>query len=102
VRRKTVDSSAGASAVFHFSPTFDALVELVGARYEGVMPDGSIESTRVVFLNPGVRVAFNRPSGLQIVPGIAYTVGVGPSSDFRAFFLYLSFEHPLPWLRKQL
>jgi hypothetical protein len=49
-----------------------------------------------------VRFAINRPSGLQIVPGIAYTIGVGPSSGSRAIFLYLSFEHPLRWLKKRL
>jgi hypothetical protein len=102
VRRDTLDSNAGASAVVHLSEGFDTLVELVGARLQGVQPDGSIERTRVLFLNPGVRFAINRPSGLQIVPGLAYTIGVGPSSGIRAIFLYLSFEHPLPWLKKQL
>jgi hypothetical protein len=55
-----------------------------------------------MLLNPGVRFAINRPSGLQIVPGIAYTIGVGPSNGRRAIFLYLSFEHPLRWLKKHL
>jgi hypothetical protein len=102
VRRDTLDSSAGGSVVVQLSESFNALVEVVGARLQGVRPDGSIESTRVLFLNPGVRFAINRPSGLQIVPGLAYTIGVGPSSGSRAIFLYLSFEHPLPWLKKQL
>jgi hypothetical protein len=102
VRRATLDTSAGGSAVLHVSSTFDTFVELVGARIESVRPDGSIETARAVFLNPGVRIAFNRPSGLQIVPGIAYTIGLGPSSGSRAIFLYLSFEHPLPWLKKHL
>ncbi len=102
VRRATVDTSAGASAVIHVSSTLDTFVEVFGARVQSVQPDGSIQSTRVMFLNPGVRFAINRPSGLQIVPGIAYTIGVGPSSGSRAIFLYLSFEHPLRWLKKRL
>ena len=102
VWRSTLDSSFGASVVFQVSGTFNPLVELFGARLEGVQPDGSIESTRVMFVNPGVRFAINRPSGLQIVPGVAYTIGVGPSSGTRAILLYLSFEHPLPWLKKRL
>jgi hypothetical protein len=38
--------------------------------------------------------AFDFRSGLQIVPGAAYTIGLGPSDGARALFLYLSFEHP--------
>ena len=34
---------------------------------------------QAMLLNPGVRVGFDFESGLQIVPGVAYTVGVGPS-----------------------
>ena len=47
-----------------------------------------------VFLNPGVRWAFNFDSGLQIVPGIAYTVGLADADGADGLFLYLSFEHP--------
>ena len=100
VRRDTLDSNAGASAVFHVNNRFNPLVELVGARLEAVRPDGSIETTHTVFVNPGVRMAFNRPSGLQIVPGLAYTIGIGPSSGSRAILLYLSFEHPLRTLQR--
>ena len=32
-------------------------------------------------------------SGLQIVPGIAFRIGVGPSGGQHALFLYLSLEH---------
>jgi hypothetical protein len=102
VHRATLDTSAGGSVVFHVSSTFDTFVELLGTRIEAVRPDGSIGTVRAVFLNPGVRIAFNRPSGLQIVPGLAYTVGIGPSSGSRAVFLYLSFEHPLECLKKHL
>jgi hypothetical protein len=41
-----------------------------------------------------VRLAVNRPGGLQIVPGIAVPIGVGPSRGDVAVILYLSFEHP--------
>ena len=46
----------------------------------------------VVFLNPGVRWAFDA-GDLQVVPGLAYTIAVGPGAS-DALFLYLSFEHP--------
>ncbi|HEX6573807.1 MAG TPA: hypothetical protein VF042_02460 [Gemmatimonadaceae bacterium] len=45
-------------------------------------------------LSPGFRAAINFASGLQIVPGIAVPVGIGPSSGSRGVFAYLSIEHP--------
>jgi hypothetical protein len=33
-------------------------------------------------------------SGLQIAPGVAVPIGVGPSRGERSLFVYLSFEHP--------
>jgi len=45
------------------------------------------------FINPGVRWSYNFASGLQIVPGISFPIGVGPSSGTQ-MLLYLSFEHP--------
>jgi hypothetical protein len=47
----------------------------------------------VVLLNPGVRWAFDFESGLQIVPGLAYTLALG-GGEPDALFIYLSFEHP--------
>jgi hypothetical protein len=47
-----------------------------------------------LYLNPGVRWAHDLPAGLQVVPGVAYTVAVGPDAGPDALFLYLSFEHP--------
>jgi hypothetical protein len=41
-----------------------------------------------------VRWAFNFESGLQIVPGVAYTIGLDDGAGPDAVFLYLSFEHP--------
>ena len=48
-----------------------------------------------LWLAPGARFAFNFKSGLQIVPGVAYVAGVGPSSGDHGTFFYLSFEHPM-------
>jgi hypothetical protein len=49
----------------------------------------------VLIVNPGFRYAINCKSGLQIVPGIALPIGIGPSAGELGIFLYLSFEHPL-------
>jgi len=47
-----------------------------------------------VLINPGVRWAHNFKNALQIVPGVAFPIGVGPSRGERGVFFYLSFEHP--------
>jgi len=52
--------------------------------------DQRVESLTV---NPGLRAAVNL-GGLQVVPGLAFPLGVGPSRGEAAVFLYLSFEHP--------
>ncbi len=75
----------GASAIWLFRPTFNFMVEAIWLTRSG-------EETAL--LNPGVRWAHNFASGLQIVPGVAYTIGLGPSSGEDGLFLYLSFEHP--------
>jgi hypothetical protein len=75
----------GASAIWLARPSFNLLLEAVWST------TGGAESA---FLNPGIRWAHDFASGLQIVPGLAYTVGLGPSSGDDGLFLYLSFEHP--------
>jgi hypothetical protein len=70
------------------------LLELVWARVETVDSTGGRDSYREAFINPGIRWSFNGRNGLQVVPGVAYTVGIGPARGNNALFLYLSIEHP--------
>lgn len=78
--------------VYNFGQSFIWLLkERVNLMLEMAMTSGDDES---FFVNPGVRWAHDLPSGLQIVPGIAFPIGVGPSQGERAVFLYVSFEHP--------
>lgn len=44
-------------------------------------------------VNPGLRAAID-VGELQIVPGIAVPIGIGPSRGETGLFFYLSFEHP--------
>jgi hypothetical protein len=77
---------AGQSVVLAITPRFNALVE---ALWTGT---GGADHTVVV--SPGIRWAYNFPSGLQIVPGAAYVMGIGDRSEGAdALLLYLSFEH---------
>jgi hypothetical protein len=59
-----------------------------------VVGSGKTEWSNTLFLNPGIRWAYNFKNGLQIVPGIAVPIGIGPSAGEKGVFLYLSFEHP--------
>jgi hypothetical protein len=85
VRNTEAAFNLGASAIWLARPAFNVVLESVW------FSDAAGESA---FLNPGVRWAFNLVEGLQVVPGLAYTIGVGPSSGDEAVFAYLSFEHP--------
>lgn len=77
--------SIGQSAILTRSSFIQPLVE-------AIYSDGSFGEQFVI--SPGVRAAFNFASGLQIVPGVAIPLGVGPSSGEKGVFVYLSFEHP--------
>jgi hypothetical protein len=87
--------NAGQSLVWTASPVFNALVEAVWSREQEVAAPGRARGSSSVTINPGIRWAHNFSSGLQIVPGIAVPIGVGPSRGDRGVFLYLSFEHPM-------
>jgi hypothetical protein len=78
-----LDANLGASAIWRVHRSVNLMVESV---WESARND-------VLLLNPGVRWAFDFDSGLQIVPGVAYTFALG-GAEPDALFLYLSFEHP--------
>jgi hypothetical protein len=90
----TLATNLGGSAIWLVRPRFNLLVELVWLSTEQVVGPGQRQRQDAVFLNPGIRWAYDFASGLQIVPGVAYTVGLSDGSGPDALFLYLSFEHP--------
>jgi hypothetical protein len=81
-------------------PRFNALLETTWAGAEQVTGRGQTQRVHDLLISPGVRWAYNFKNGLQIVPGVAVPLGVGPSSGEKGIFLYLSFEHPFRALRK--
>jgi hypothetical protein len=90
----------GQSLIWLAHERFNVMLEYVVTKAQVVTGPGRTEWARTVaFLSPGIRWAYNFPSGLQIVPGIAAPIGVGSSSKERAIFLYLSFEHPFKKVR---
>jgi len=90
----TQDLTLGQSFIWLVNPRFNVMLEYVHSRNQAVAgPDQTLVQT-AIYLSPGIRWAYNFPSGLQIVPGIAVPIGVGASRGEKAVFLYLSFEHP--------
>lgn len=75
----------GASTIWLARPSFNVLIEVAWERTAGA---------EQLVVNPGIRWAHNLAAGLQIVPGIAFPLGIGPSRGEHGLFLYLSFEHP--------
>ena len=75
----------GGSVIWLASPVFNIVCEALWL--------GQTNGERALVVNPGVRWAHNFASGLQIVPGVAYGIGVGPSRGEQSAFFYLSFEH---------
>ena len=84
----------GMSIVHLTSPTFNVLVELVGSSDQVTVGERLTDREHSLFVSPGVRYAINFSSGLQIVPGIAFPIGIGPSAGEYRVLGYLSFEHP--------
>ena len=91
----TLGFNYGASLIYLLTENFNLMLEAVGTTSESVEGPGLTSREHAFFLNPGVRFAMNFTSGLQIVPGIAVPIGVGPSGGDYGAFLYLSLEHPL-------
>jgi hypothetical protein len=84
----------GQSFIWTLHPRVNLMLETAFASDEDVVARNQTQRSNSIFLNPGIRWAYNLKSGMQIVPGIAVPVGVGPSSGERGIFLYFSIEHP--------
>lgn len=85
--------AAGASFIWLLHPLLNAMFELAWTRDETVTGPDTRSASRSLFFAPGFRAALNLRSGLQIVPGFAVPIGLGPSRHERSLLAYLSFEH---------
>jgi hypothetical protein len=90
----TIGTNVGGSAIWLARPRFNVLLELLWLGTEQVVAPGRRERQDALYLNPGIRWAYDFASGLQVVPGAAYTVSLTHEGGPDALFLYLSFEHP--------
>jgi hypothetical protein len=82
------------SVVFQATSRFNLMLEHVFQSNQQVVAPQRTVWQNTWLVSPGVRWAWNFSSGLQIVPGVAVPLGVGPSAGQRGVLLYLSFEHP--------
>lgn len=96
----TTSYTLGQSVIWLAHSRFNVLCETVWNQSQIAVGEKSTQTLRNMFLNPGIRWSHNFPSGLQIVPGLAVPVGVGPNAGDHGIFLYLSFEHPL-WKERE-
>jgi len=93
-RATAMGYNLGQSVVWLARPNFNLLVETSFASTESVTAPNRTAWSNSLLVSPGIRWAHNFRNGLQIVPGIAVPIGVGPSAGEKGIFLYLSFEHP--------
>ncbi len=93
-RANTAAENIGASVIWIGSSVLDILLESVYTRFQTVSAPGRTSWESAWLLSPGIRWAYEYPSGLQIVPGIAFPIGIGPSRGTRQILIYVSFEHP--------
>jgi hypothetical protein len=84
----------GQSFIWLARSRLNFMLELAYTSGEEISGPDATERSESFFISPGLRWAWDLPSGLQIVPGVAIPLGAGPSSGERQIFLYLSFEHP--------
>jgi outer membrane putative beta-barrel porin/alpha-amylase len=91
----TLATNYGASLIYLASENFNLMLEAAGTSGQAVVGNGVTSPDNTMFINPGMRFAINFASGLQIVPGISFPIGVGPSKGEYGVLTYLSFEHPL-------
>jgi hypothetical protein len=94
VKATTVDWVTAGSAILTASNRIQPMLEAIYSSGQEVVGRNQTARSESFLISPGLRAAFNFASGLQIVPGIAFPIGVGPSSGSRGVFFYLSFEHP--------
>jgi hypothetical protein len=87
--------NAGQSLVWLAHQNLNLLLEGIVTRNEVLAEGGGTEQVTEAWVSPGIRFALNLPGRLQLVPGFAVPIGVGPSRGKTGLFLYFSVELPL-------
>jgi chemotaxis signal transduction protein len=93
-RAATTSYALGQSLVWLARPHANVMAEALWVRAQSVAGPSVTVRSDSLYVSPGLRWAHDFKSGLQIVPGVAFPIGIGPSRGQRGVFLYLSLEHP--------
>jgi hypothetical protein len=88
----TTSFNLGAGVVWLLRPSLNLLLEAIWTSDAEAIGDGIAARSESAWVSPGVRWAFDA-GAVQVVPGVAYVIGVGPSRGDESLFLYLSLEH---------
>ena len=95
----TLATNYGASVIYLASKNLNLMLETAGTSEQTVVANGAIADENSLFISPGLRYAIDcKVKGMdvfQIVPGIAFPIGIGPSKGDYGVLAYLSFEHSL-------
>ena len=92
-RAAATDYLLAQSLIWLVRPKFNLMLEAAWSSVAEVVEDGRTERTSVALVSPGVRGALDFPSGLQIVPGLAFPIALSPNGGSLSMFAYISFEH---------
>ncbi|HWV16640.1 MAG TPA: hypothetical protein VN030_14500 [Cellvibrio sp.] len=84
--------SYGGSIIYLQSENFNWMLEYVKTSSDTFTENGDKTKDDAAYINPGFRFAKNYSSGLQIVSGLSFPLGVGDSKDDNGVLVYLSFE----------
>jgi hypothetical protein len=87
-----VSGSGGGSLVWEPWNAINLLCELVASHDEEIEGGRVVARTRVT-LDPGVRVGWNGPAGIQWVWGVGLPIGLTHDTEHFGVFLYFSAEH---------
>jgi len=91
---ETVAVNLGQSIVWLATARVNFLVETLWTTAQKVSGPQRTAWSQDLYVSPGIRWAYNFQSGLQIVPGVAMPIGIGPCAGEKGVVVYLSFEHP--------
>jgi hypothetical protein len=83
---------AGGSLIWEPVDAIGILAELVGLRTDEFTAHGKHPENKLVF-DPGVRVGWDGPWGVQWVGGIGIPIGLTDATEDLGVFLYFSAEH---------
>jgi hypothetical protein len=90
-----INYNYGVSMIFLLYRNFNLMLEASGNTVTTRSGNARHKILNILLINPGFRYAINFKSGLQIVPGLAFPIGMASLKGEIWTFGYLSFEHPL-------